>query len=100
MRAVSGSGTSRCWGALGLGLFLVLTGCSSEGNSRKGGRDAGTGAVAVDVKEVKRGRLRSPLTLVGTTQPLQEVAVRSRVEGHLEALTVDVGDSVTLNQEL
>jgi HlyD family secretion protein len=99
MRAVSG-GTSRLWLALGLGLFLAHTGCGRGGNSGKGGRDAGTGSVAVDVKEVKRGRLRSPLMLVGTTQPLQEVAMRARVEGHLETLSVDVGDAVAVNQEL
>lgn len=99
MRAVSG-GTPRGWLALGLGLLLLCTGCGRGGESRKGGRDAGAGAVAVDVKDVRRGRLRTPLTLVGTTQPLQEVAVRSRVEGHLESLTVDVGDTVKVNQEL
>ncbi|NPC85039.1 HlyD family efflux transporter periplasmic adaptor subunit, partial [Pyxidicoccus fallax] len=62
--------------------------------------DGGDRALAVDVKEVRRGRLNAPLTLVGTTQPRELVSVRARVEGHLESLTVDVGDRVTEGQEL
>jgi multidrug efflux pump subunit AcrA (membrane-fusion protein) len=56
--------------------------------------------VAVDVREARRGRLRTPLTLVGTTQPRELVAVRARVEGPLESLAVDIGDAVKEGQEL
>ncbi|MDY7229517.1 efflux RND transporter periplasmic adaptor subunit [Hyalangium rubrum] len=101
MRAVMDGFLSRGPFAVGLMLLLTHGACSrGEEGSQKGAPDAGNGAVAVDVKEVQRGRLRAPLTLVGTTQPVQEVAVRARVEGHLETLTVDVGDSVSTDQEL
>jgi multidrug efflux pump subunit AcrA (membrane-fusion protein) len=89
---------------VGLALVLVLGACARApegGGGRQGGAgDGGQGAVAVDVKEARRGQLRAPLTLVGTTQPVELVAVRARVEGHLERLTVDVGDAVKKGQEL
>lgn len=90
--------------AVGLALLLVLGACA-RGPEGGGGRpgsagDGGQGAVAVDVKEARRGQLRAPLTLVGTTQPVELVGVRARVEGHLERLTVDVGDTVKEGQEL
>jgi HlyD family secretion protein len=86
--------------SLGMALLLTHAACSGGGDSKKGGKDAGQETVAVDIREVRRGQLRSPLTLVGTTQPVVQVAVRSRVEGHLETLAVDVGDAVKEGQEL
>ncbi|MCP3140710.1 efflux RND transporter periplasmic adaptor subunit [Pyxidicoccus xibeiensis] len=86
-----------------LALLVVLGACSRGGEGGRGDGGAGDGgdrAPAVDVKEVRRGRLNAPLTLVGTTQPRELVSVRARVEGHLESLTVDVGDVVRSGQEL
>jgi HlyD family secretion protein len=87
---------------VGLALLLMLGACARgpEGGRQGGPGDGGQGAVAVDVKEARRGQLRAPLTLVGTTQPVEQVAVRARVEGQLERLAVDVGDAVKEGQEL
>jgi HlyD family secretion protein len=84
----------------GLALILLHVACTRGPEEGGNGRDGGNGAVAVDVKEARLGRLRAPLTLVGTTQPKELVAVRARVEGHLEKLAVDVGDTVKEGQEL
>ncbi|NEQ42181.1 MAG: efflux RND transporter periplasmic adaptor subunit [Leptolyngbya sp. SIOISBB] len=40
------------------------------------------------------GSFEARLTFTGTTQPLQTVVLRSRVEGQVTALTVDAGDSI------
>jgi HlyD family secretion protein len=100
MSPVSRGCTSSPLHALGLTLLLAQAACTCGGDSERGGRDAGPQAVAVDIREVRRGQLRAPLTLVGTTQPWVLVTVRSRVEGRLEALAVDVGDAVKEGQEL
>lgn len=96
--------------ALLLLLPLALLACARGGEGGGGGGGGGKGgqgpgdgggeAVSVDVREVRPGRLTAPLELVGTTQPVQVVGVRSRVEGQLERLLVDVGDRVTEGQEL
>lgn len=50
--------------------------------------------VAVDTKTAQVGTLESALTYTGTTEPLQLVSLRSRVDGQVTLLTVDVGDAV------
>lgn len=50
---------------------------------------------AVDVGEVSRQFLTPPREFVGTTKPIREVIVRSRTEGQLLELKVDVGDYVS-----
>jgi len=104
MSSLKNDRTPRPPRTVGLVLLLVLGACArgpEGGGGRQGGAgDGGQGAVAVDVKEARRGQLRAPLTLVGTTQPVELVAIRARVEGHLERLAVDVGDTVKEGQEL
>lgn len=103
MRLVMRERRGRPLAASWLALLVVLGACSPGGGG--GGGDGGSGdggerAVAVDVRQARRGRLSAPLTLVGTTQPRELVSVRARVEGHLESLRVDVGDRVSAGQEL
>jgi len=104
MSSLKNDRTPRPPRTVGLVLLLVLGACArgpEGGGGRQGGAgDGGQGAVAVDVKEARRGQLRAPLTLVGTTQPVELVAIRARVEGYLERLAVDVGDTVKEGQEL
>lgn len=50
--------------------------------------------VAVDTQIAKTGTLAAALTYTGTTQPDQLVSLRSRVDGQVTLLTVDVGDAV------
>jgi RND family efflux transporter MFP subunit len=49
------------------------------------------------VVEVSRAKIKSlipPVNYVGNTEPIREVSVRSRIEGRLLKLNVDLGDSV------
>ncbi|WP_310489099.1 efflux RND transporter periplasmic adaptor subunit, partial [Chamaesiphon sp. VAR_69_metabat_338] len=85
-------------------VAMCLASCSAprdeaEARTRPGnGRSAQATAVDVAVASV------APLTAVreytGTTQPVQEVAIRAQVEGQLRALNVDVGDRVKKGQVL
>ncbi|MDJ0730593.1 MAG: efflux RND transporter periplasmic adaptor subunit [Crocosphaera sp.] len=55
---------------------------------------------SVDVAIARTDSIRDPIKYIGTTQPVQTVALRSQVEGQLLQLTVDVGDRVTKGQLL
>jgi HlyD family secretion protein len=50
--------------------------------------------VAVNTAIAQVGTLETALAYTGTTQPFQLVALRSRVDGQVTMLTVDVGDAV------
>ena len=50
--------------------------------------------VAVDATTAEAGTGAAEPTYTGTTQPVQQVVLRSRVDGQVTALTVDVGDGV------
>lgn len=56
--------------------------------------------VAVDATIARVGALAVDLTYTGTTQPLQEVSLRSRVDGQVTLLAVDVGDAVAAGETL
>nr|WP_198648360.1 efflux RND transporter periplasmic adaptor subunit [Cyanothece sp. BG0011] len=55
---------------------------------------------SVDVAIARTDSIRDPIEYIGTTQPVQTVALRSQVEGQLLRLTADVGDRVTQGQLL
>ncbi|MGH7999893.1 MAG: efflux RND transporter periplasmic adaptor subunit [Brasilonema sp.] len=88
-----------------LGVGLVIAGCgslskeSAEAQSeRRGGKQEGGGAVPVDASIARTGVLRQDPEYTGTTTPFRTVSLRSRVEGQLLALNVDVGDALKQGQ--
>ncbi|MGF1458986.1 MAG: efflux RND transporter periplasmic adaptor subunit [Leptolyngbyaceae cyanobacterium] len=56
--------------------------------------------VAVDAEVAATGEFEDSLTFTGTTQPLQVVTLRSRVDGQITLLTVDVGDRVAAEEAI
>lgn len=65
----------------------------------------GRGMMAVvlgpnDVAEVKRGSIESATAIQGDLKPIEEVAVRAKIEGDIEEVHVREGDRVTRGQVL
>ena len=56
--------------------------------------------IAVDVAIARPQSLTRDLEYTGTTAPIREVSLRSQVQGQLQKLLVDVGDSVVPEQTL
>ncbi|KYC39615.1 efflux transporter periplasmic adaptor subunit [Scytonema hofmannii PCC 7110] len=90
-----------------LSVGLLIAGCgslpkeSAEAQSRRpGNNQRGEGAVPVDVATARTGLLRQEPEYTGTTVPFRTVSLRSRVEGQLLALNVDVGDRVNQGQAI
>jgi HlyD family secretion protein len=90
-----------------LGVGLLTAGCgslpkdSAEAQSRQpGNNQRGGGAIPVDVATARTGLLRQEPEYTGTTVPYRTVSLRSRVEGQLLALNVDVGDRVSQGQAI
>lgn len=89
---------------LGVCLLVAAAGC---GTSPKETADAqsqrGTerqGPPAVEVAIASTGKVGDELEYTGTTAPVQEVSLRSRVEGQVLSLNVDVGDTVKQGQPI
>lgn len=87
------------------GLLLPLSGC--ETSPKAGGAEAqpqqgqsDNRPAAVDVAIARTAPLQQDLEYTGTTQPYRQVSLRSRVEGQLVDLSVNVGDQVTQGQTL
>ena len=86
------------------GLFLFSTGCSilspEDAQSRSSQSQQQEESVAVDVAVASLGTLEKDTEYIGTTFPVREVSVRSRIEGQIVDMTVDVGDRVEQGQIL
>ncbi|NJK63221.1 MAG: efflux RND transporter periplasmic adaptor subunit [Synechococcaceae cyanobacterium SM2_3_1] len=91
------------------GSLLVLVGCAqpSANQELSSPRSAlaqerqqpgASEPIPVDAVIAKLGSLPVSLAYVGTTQPVQEVALRAQAEGQLLQLSVDVGDLVNQGQ--
>lgn len=65
-----------------------------------GGQGGAARPVSVDVATAQAGSLGADLRYTGTTQPLRQATLRTRTEGLLLELRVDVGDPVTQGQVL
>lgn len=49
---------------------------------------------AVETQVVTTGTVKDVLQYTGTTQPVQQVVVRSQISGQIQSLPVDIGDTV------
>jgi multidrug efflux pump subunit AcrA (membrane-fusion protein) len=95
------------WLALATPAVLLSGGCGREDTAkaasnegRQGGRRQRRPArpVSVDLVLADEGSLRPDVEYTGTTQPVSEVLLRSRVEGRIVELTADIGDRVKRGQ--
>ncbi len=81
-----------------LGLSLAGFGCRllppGVAQPTPQGRAETDGPVAVETATAKTGTVTDLVTYTGTTQPVQQVTVRSQISGRITTLTVDVGDPV------
>ena len=92
------------WSFLIPGLLLFTAGCSSlppgDAQSESSSPQQQQQSVSVDAAVARLGSLEKEIEYVGTTFPVREVSLRSRVEGQIIDLTVDVGDRVERGQVL
>ena len=94
------------WAILLIKLIMPLEGCSlipktqveAQINQKNSEKDPQ--GIAVDIGMVRMGVLESQQEYPGTTKPFQSVILRSRVEGQLLSLAVNVGNQVTKGQIL
>ena len=92
---------------LGLLVALVLVGLlawqgyrraqTAKAGSQKGGARAG-GAVAVEVASAARTLIRDVRTFTGTLRAQAQFTVAPKVAGPLDAITVNIGDTVKRGQ--
>lgn len=86
------------------GLLILTTGCNpippgdAQGDSPPTKQQQK--ALSVDVAVASQGSLEKDIEYVGTTYPVREVSLRSRIEGQILDLNVDVGDRVEQGQIL
>ena len=86
------------------GCFLLATGCSPilSGKAQSNSRSTRQVQISpsVDVAVARQDSLKTEIKYVGTTFPLQEVSLRSRIEGQILELNADIGDRVAKGQIL
>ena len=103
---------------LAASLLGGLTGCAKEGGTAEarpadagasrggpgaggaGGGDANVVLAQGDVAVAERGAIESAIAVTGDLRPIEEVAVRARLEGDLDAVYVREGDHVRSGQLL
>lgn len=98
------TGRPKFWLAMYSLVAIALSGCQvpkdgagAQTTPPGAGRNQ---AAAVDVAIAATVPLVSTREYTGTTQPLQEVAIRAQAEGQLRQLNVDVGDRIQRGQTL
>jgi multidrug efflux pump subunit AcrA (membrane-fusion protein) len=82
------------------GLSVVTVGCSGSKDTTQAQTQSPKTSVAVDVAIAKFDTLQAGTEYTGTTAPIKEVSVKSRLEGRLLDLNVDVGDRVKAGQAI
>ena len=80
-----------------LGIGLLVAGCDTPPKEAADAQSQQAGT-AVDVAIARSGTVLSEPEYTGTTAPVQEVSLRSQVEGQVLRLSVDVGDAVKQGQ--
>ncbi|WP_181280571.1 efflux RND transporter periplasmic adaptor subunit [Aphanothece hegewaldii] len=80
-------------------IVVFLAGCATTKDQSASTKEQNK-TTAVDVAIARTGNLSSNLNYTGSTRPIQEVSVRSQVEGRLLNLAVDIGDRVQKGQRL
>ncbi|MGB2926570.1 MAG: efflux RND transporter periplasmic adaptor subunit [Limnothrix sp.] len=88
---------------LTLPLLLLPVGCGVEerGSAQPGGRpNPEDSPPLVEIATAASQNMANSPSYTGTTMPLKTVAVRSRVEGQLLNLSVDVGSPVAMGQTI
>lgn len=81
------------------GLSVGTVGCAAK-DATQAQTQSQKSSTAVDVAIVKFDSLQSETEYTGTTAPIREVSVKSRLEGRLLDLNVDVGDLVASGQAI
>jgi membrane fusion protein, multidrug efflux system len=79
--------------------ILALSGCSS-GDSAAGKQKAGPPAPPVVVTKVERKTVPLTLQAIGNVEPIDSVAIKSRIDGEIAAVHVRDGQDVTRGQLL
>ncbi len=85
-------------------LLLISSGCNllppGDAQSESESSRPQEKFLSVDIAVASLGSLEQDTEYVGTTFPVREVSLRSRIEGQILDMTVDVGDRVEQNQVL
>lgn len=86
------------------GLLVLTVGCDSTPQENSANNSPSTKQQskppAVDTAIATQGSLEQDVAYIGTTFPVGEVSLRSRIEGQILDLNVDVGDPVEKGQVL
>ena len=90
------------WSILIPGILLLTAGCGllPPGDAQTESSSPQEKSVSVDVAVASLGSLEKDTEYVGTTFPIREVSLRSRIEGQILDMTADVGDRVEQGQVL
>ncbi|MEM8720555.1 MAG: efflux RND transporter periplasmic adaptor subunit [Cyanobacteria bacterium P01_G01_bin.39] len=86
------------------GLLLITSGCSrspaSDVQTELSNLQQPAKPAAVDVAVAQPASIEPDVQYIGTTFPVREVALRSRVEGQIIDIVADMGDRVEQGQEV